>query len=336
MDKSEAPLILQAPKEAEGERIDSWLARTLQGKLNRSQLQKAIAQETILLNGEACRNKTLLREGDEITFLAGSEQTSKILVQAKARPLDILFEDSSLIVVNKPAGISVHPSKSENSPGNSLVEALLAHCQNENLWAQEIKTSERPGVVHRLDKETTGALVWAKNQEALENLQEQFRKKSNKREYLALLDGTLETPSLIRESTLIRDPKNKTRFCSLNELEISETEPKGKWAKTFFSTEEVFFHRYTLARVQLETGRTHQIRVHAKDLGAPVLGDQVYKKSSTLPKVLPEFLKKEMKALKRQMLHAEVLGFKHPLSKEPMAFSAKLPEDFQRLLALFP
>ena len=319
------------PEDTTEERLDTWLTKKL-SKFTRSQIQKAIKSGVILLNEKPCQNKQSVYPGDSISFLEALSEPGKVPLKTSSLTLEVLHEDEHLIVINKPAGLSVHPSLSDKTEGNSVVEALLSHCQKENLWADEVKISERPGVVHRLDKNTTGALVWAKNPKALEHLKEQFKNKSNKREYLALLDGTMGEPEIICESWLTRDPKNKTRFTSIEELELESASKKAKWAKTFFRSKATYLHKYTLAYANLSTGRTHQIRVHAKEIQIPVLGDPVYNVKKTLSKDLPEKIQVQIQALTRQMLHAETLGFIHPESSVHMEFIAELPKDFKNLI----
>ena len=308
------------------ERIDLYLAKKLKG-VSRSKITSALKAGEILLNGSTTPQKTFVQTGDTIQILVDLESRGKIELKESPLPLSVLYEDKDLIVVNKQAGISTHPSLSDHGTGNTLLEAILTHCKKENLWEEERKTSERPGVVHRLDKDTTGTLVWAKNEKTLKELQKQFKEKTNKREYLVLLVGDMLEEAITCESYLIRDPQNKTRFTS-----TKEESSGGKWAKSFFKREATYGDKYTLAKVTLHTGRTHQIRVHAKELGLPVLGDPLYSLKNTLSQVFKESTRKALGNISRQMLHAKILGFTHPTSGEKLSFEASEPQDFQEIL----
>ena len=323
---------LKVDKEAQGTRFDVWVSQTLTD-ISRSKIQRLIKEGKILLNGKTTTARTLLTLNDIISFEGKFEEPLLLSPEKSELKLNLLFEDEFLIVVNKPAGVSVHPSVSENKPGSSLVEALLKHCyqKDEKVWEKD--GSERPGVVHRLDKDTTGVLVWAKEQKTLEHLQKQFKEKTNKREYLALLDGYLEEDKVVCESYLYRDPKNKTQFTSsTNKEELEEKGVKFKYAKTTFHKLESYYHKLTLCRVKLDTGRTHQIRVHAaRELKLPILGDPVYNKRREYSKALPEELRQEMKKLNRQMLHAEVLGFTHPKTGKILKIKKSLDKLFSQL-----
>ena len=319
---------LKAGEREQGIRLDIWISQVL-ANISRSKVQRLIKEGKILLNGKTTTARTLLTLDDMVSFLGKLEEPLLLAPEKSELKLDLLYEDEFLIVVNKPAGVSVHPSVSENKPGASLVEALLKHCRknDEKVWEKD--TSERPGVVHRLDKDTTGALVWAKEQETLEHLKKQFKEKTNKREYLALLDGYLEEDKVICESYLYRDPKNKTQFTSsTNKEELEEKGVKFKYAKTTFHKLESYYHKLTLCRVKLDTGRTHQIRVHAaRELKLPILGDPVYNKRREYSKALPEKLRQEMAKINRQMLHAEVLGFEHPITFKELSFKKEVPKE---------
>lgn len=308
------------------ERIDLYLKKKF-APISRSLIQEALKDGKILLNGAKTSYKILLKHDDKLTILEPLMPHTKTKLLPSSLPLSILYEDSDLIVINKESSVSTHPSLSEAGLGQTLVEALLTHCETENLWEKERQTSERPGVVHRLDKNTTGAIVWAKNEKTLVHLQKQFKEKTNKREYLVLLEGEMEEKKILCESFIVRDSKNKIRFTS-----TQEKNKGGKWAKSLFQQEAIYRGKYTLCLVTLHTGRTHQIRVHAKELGHPVVGDPLYNIKKTVSEVFSTKTRKLIENLSRQMLHAKTLGFIHPRTEKFLSFEAPLPEDFRALL----
>ncbi len=323
------PREIKVTEENTKERIDLYLKKKLTG-VSRSLIQEALKNGKILLNELMTSYKTIIKQGDSLKILEPLVAHSKIKLSPSSLPLSILYEDSDLIVVNKETSISIHPSLSEGGLGKTLVEALLTHCEKENLWQKERQISERPGVVHRLDKNTTGALVWAKNEKTLLHLQKQFKEKTNKREYLVLLEGEMKEKQILFESFLVRDTKNKTRFTS-----TQEKNKGGKWAKSLFKLETTYSSKYTLCSVTLHTGRTHQIRAQAKELGLPVLGDPLYNIKKTVSEVFSLRTRKLIEKLSRQMLHAKTLGFIHPRTETFLNFEAPLPEDFKTLLESF-
>ena len=245
--------------------------------------------------------------------------------------LDILFEDEDLIVVNKPPGLVVHPGAGET--GVTLVEALL---HRTGAGGRDFE-SERPGVVHRLDKDTSGVIVWAKSPTACAFLAEQFKKKTNKREYFALVDGAYEREAQVVESYLHRDPRNRLRYkaISIEEFDKDHRSSAGyRYAKSQMQAVALYSHRFSLLKIILSTGRTHQIRVHCHYQGVPILGDPLYGKKNTLPKIFPSEVHRAVAGLTRQMLHAATLGFFHPKTQEFMEFKAPFPEDFSNLLGI--
>jgi len=257
--------------------------------------------------------------------------------------LSILFEDEHVIVVDKQPFLSVHAGAGHT--GTTLVDLLLHHCGV--LGRPQRRTPDadlRPGIVHRLDRGTSGAMVCAKTDVAHAALAKQFHDKTNEREYVCILDGKLAQAEVDIESFLHRDQKDRTAFASMTkrdferlerERRAQEKEPVGyRWAKTRFSRDTEFFGRFTLARATLFTGRTHQIRVHARALGAPVLGDPVYHPEPLAPHALPAPVKAAALGLSRQMLHARVLGFDHPQTGERLRFEAPYPKDFLDFLVL--
>jgi 23S rRNA pseudouridine1911/1915/1917 synthase len=292
---------LVVPKGAAGLRLDRFLADQLP-QFSRSRIQQLIRENLVHLNGENARTRELLRTGDVVDLTEPPPQ--KIDNQPENIPLDVLFEDRDLIVINKPAGLVVHPGAGHRE--HTLVNALLHHCTE----LSGIGGMERPGIVHRLDKETSGCMVVAKNDEAHRNLSEQFAERTVEKIYLALAAGKLRRNSGTMEEKIGRHPVHRQR--------MSVATTKGRSAKT-----EYRVHRsgneLSLVECRLHSGRTHQIRVHLHHLGHPVLGDKVY---------APKFAKN----FPRQMLHAWKLGFSHPRTKEWKNFEASLPADFEQAL----
>jgi 23S rRNA pseudouridine1911/1915/1917 synthase len=233
--------------------------------------------------------------------------------------LKILFEDDHIIVIDKPAGLAVHPGAGDTGP--TLVQGLLYHVGPSGLGHpqsgyEDPLASLRPGIVHRLDKDTSGVMVCAKSDRAHADLAKQFQdKKTLRREYGALLDGRLSQDDMVFESWLKRDPVTRVTFAS-----SKSPLPGARYAKSHFRVEEVFLGRLSLVKVRLFTGRTHQIRVHAKDLGAPIIGDLVYHRPTVLPAQWPSSVRQAVTAISRQLLHARLLSFRHPLTQGEMAF----------------
>jgi len=286
-----------APKQVARLRLDRFLASQLSG-YSRARLQRLIRARFVRLNGQAARPRDLVRAGDEIELT--EPPLEKIDNQPEHIPLEILFEDDDLIVISKPAGLVVHPGAAH--PEHTLVNALLHHC----LILSGIGGKERPGIVHRLDKETSGCLVIAKNDQAHRGLAIQFAARSVEKIYLALVAGKLRKTAGVIEERIGRHPVDRQR--------MSVTSSRGRAAKTEYRVVRSS-DKMSLVECQLHTGRTHQIRVHLHHLGHPVLGDKVY-----APKLAKDY--------PRQMLHAWKLGFQHPRTGEWKNFEAPLPEDF--------
>ncbi len=288
------------PAEA-GERIDKIVAAQ-RPDLSRAHVQRLIEEKRLLVNGKACKSGTKLRGGEHLTLYIPAPQPLAHL-EAENIPLDIVFEDDTVIVINKPAGLVVHPAPGHTK--GTLVNALLYHVPNLN-----INGSQRPGIVHRLDKDTSGLLVVAKNDAALGNLIEQMKNRETLKEYRTLLEGTVQPPAGIVDAPVGRDPNKRKQMAVAR---------NGKPARTHYQVVGQFSHHaYVTAR--LETGRTHQIRVHMAYMKHPVVGDPVYGfRKASLP-------------LKRQFLHAYKLGFKLPSTGEYREFESALPQDLQEIL----
>lgn len=293
--------IFEINEERKGIRIDKFITDIMEGK-SRSYIQGMIEEGYVLVNDKNVKSNYKLKLNDVIKTTI--KEPVELEVKKENIPIDILYEDSDVIVVNKPKGMVVHPA-----PGNyegTLVNALLYHCKD----LSSINGVIRPGIVHRIDKDTTGVLVVAKNDEAHVKLSEQLKDHSMKREYYALVEGRLKKDSGTIDKPLARSKRDR--------LKIAITED-GKRAVTHYSVIERFKNS-TLVKCVLETGRTHQIRVHMSSIGYPLVGDPLY-----------GFKKQKFKD-DGQMLHAKVLGFIHPRTGEYMEFSSELPENYKKLL----
>lgn len=313
-----------------GQRLDHVLV-SLIPEMSRSRLKKLIQSGNVFTNNHAGKASLVMNHGDVIR-VSVPEEPSVDHIQPIEMPLDILYEDDDLIVINKPSGLTVHPGAGDHGP--TLVEGLLHHCRE--LSEGGGQQGFRPGIVHRLDRDTTGALVCAKNDFAHRHLAEQFQKKTNKREYIALLGGVFSQHEKTVESYLTRDPKNRLIFCSIKPSEFEQVHPDRKkayrWSRSWFQKVANYGHRLSLVRVRLDTGRTHQIRVHSASLNCPVLGDQHYGRNEMLPETFARTVRDSVNVLKRQMLHGETLGFVHPVTGEYLEFKAPLPADFLELI----
>lgn len=317
--KAKSKLSLSVQEEDSGLRIDKFLA-TLEEISSRNYAKNLIDKDLVFVDGKNVKASHKMVTGQKLEIML-PEITETALFPYDYK-LDIRFEDSDLLVVNKPSGMVVHPAAGHQQ--DTLVNALIAHTRDLSM-----KNELRPGIVHRIDKETSGLLVVAKNDRAHENLAEQFKNKTSHRIYYALLDGQLPKTSGIFKSYLARHPVDRKRFASLkesNKIIFSEDAevPFGKWAVTHFS--KVAQHsNMSYLRIQLETGRTHQIRVHMSESGHPLVGDTLYGYSQKKKKELD---------LHRFFLHAAELGFVHPKTKEKMLFKVGWPEaDNLKLLS---
>ena len=300
-------LCLQTEASYTGERIDKYLAEVM-SDYSRSFLQKQLKDGNVTVNGKKAKASYKVAEEDEITVLIPDNLEPDI--QAEEIPLDILYEDEYLLVVNKPKGMVVHPSAGHYS--GTLVNALMYHCKDQ---LSGINGVLRPGIVHRIDMDTTGALVVCKTDIAHQSLAEQLKVHSITRKYRAIVHGNLKDEEGTIEGDIGRHPTERKKMA----VHVKN----GKPAVTHYRVLERFGN-YTYVECQLETGRTHQIRVHMSSIGHPLLGDAVYG-----PKKCP------FSNLQGQTLHAMVLGFEHPVSGEYMEFTAPLPEYFQKLLKIF-
>ncbi|WP_373842858.1 RluA family pseudouridine synthase [Limosilactobacillus sp.] len=280
-------------------RIDKQLGHHLK-QFSRSQLQRWIENGHVTVNGQVVKPKYKLAAGDQITIKP--EKPKKINLEPENIPLDIVYEDDDVIVVNKPQGMVVHPAPGH--PDHTLVNALLYHSP-----LSTINGEFRPGIVHRIDKDTSGLLMVAKNDMAHRSLAAQLKAKTNEREYVALVHGVIKEDRGTIDAPLGRSRKDRKKQAVVAD---------GRHAVTHFKVLKRYRH-YTLVSCRLETGRTHQIRVHMKYIGHPLAGDPLYGPRKTLPG-------------HGQYLHARLLGFKHPRTGKQMTFTAPLPDYFRQML----
>lgn len=290
------------------DRLDKWLSEQ-RSDLSRSRLQKLIEQGNVKLNDQVCTaKKTIVHTGDRLqVFLPPSESLD---LQPEAIPLDILYEDDSLIILNKPAGLVVHPA-----PGHAtgtLVHALLFHCPD----LIGIGGVQRPGIVHRLDKDTTGAIVVAKTDYVHQHLQQQMKTKTARREYLGIVYGVPASEQGTINLPIGRHPIERKKMA------VVPVEKGGREAITDWQILERLAN-YTLMQFRLMTGRTHQIRVHSTHMGHPIVGDPIYSSCRSLGVTLSG-----------QVLHAQRLCLEHPVSGELIEAIAPLPTDFTKLLEI--
>lgn len=303
-------LSAQIPEEMAGMRLDQVLAE-LFSDYSRSKLQTWLKAGRVMVNGAQLKAKDKVEGGESIELDAEAEVVLEC--EAEAIPLDIVYEDESLLIINKPAGLVVHPAVG-NWTG-TLQNALLNHVPS-------LETLPRAGIVHRIDKETSGLLMVAKTLPAHNSLVRQLQERSIEREYLAITKGRIIAGATIDEP-IGRHPTDRKRYS------VRKT---GKDAVTHYRVVERFA-RHTLIRVKLETGRTHQIRVHMAYVHFPLVGDPVYGGRFQLPPDCSEQLEIELRAFKRQALHAEKLGLLHPETQEYCEWIQPLPDDMIRLLA---
>lgn len=284
-----------------GQRADVALAALLE--LTRSNMQKLLEEGRAVKGAKVLKANYKLRLGDEITVTLPEPQP--LDVQPENIPLDIIYEDDDVVVVNKPRGMVVHPAAGNYS--GTLVNALLYHCQN----LSGINGVIRPGIVHRLDKDTSGIMICAKNDAAHVSLSQQIQNKTAQRTYLAVVRGNIKTDEGVIETLIARDKNDRKKMAVVKE--------DGRQAITEYQVLERF-GKYTIVRCKLRTGRTHQIRVHMEYLGYPLVGDPKYSPMKT------PF------AINGQALHSQTLEFDHPRTGQRLHFAAPLPEDLQKIV----
>lgn len=299
------PEYIAVPLEARGSRLDSWLAREEDG-ISRARWQQLIKDGQVTVDGAICKPNTSLRGGERITYTIPPPDLTELLPEDI--PLDVLYEDASIIAINKPAGMVVHPA-----PGHArgtLVNALLHHCTDLGGIGGEL----RPGIVHRLDKDTSGVILVAKTDSALNGLQNQFKNRETEKYYEAIVTGVPDPSSGTINKPIGRHPTQRKK--------MQANARNGRNAVTHYQTLQAFQDAAHLS-VRIETGRTHQIRVHLASIGHPVLGDTLYGKQRTASLSIQA---------ERQMLHAKSITFTHPETGVEMTLSAPRAADFSAAL----
>ncbi len=291
------------PEEQEDVRIDRYLAESCES-LSRSYIQKLLKNGEVLVDGKAVKASYRVCPGDQV--LVDIPEAVQPEIQAQDMELDILYEDSDVILVNKPKGMVVHPAAGHLN--DTLVNGLMAHCRDQ---LSGINGVMRPGIVHRIDMDTTGVLIACKNEFAHNQIAAQLKEHSITRKYLAVVHGVIKEDEGTVDASIGRHPVERKK--------MSVNEKNGRHAVTHYRVLRRF-SGYTYIECQLETGRTHQIRVHMASIGHPLVGDEVYG-----PRKCPF-------SLQGQTLHAAVLGFIHPRTGEYLEFWAPLPEYFEKLL----
>lgn len=285
-------------------RLDTFLLAQEAVSYSRSQIRKLILDGSVTVNGQQVKSGYWLREADTIEIVF--PEPRPLDLKAEQIPLDILFEDEQVLVLNKAVGMVVHPSPGHHT--GTLVHALLHHCRE----LSGIGGVQRPGIVHRLDRDTSGVMLVAKTNEAHTSLSDQLRTRQLTRVYAAVAHGHFTSLSGEIEAPIARHRKDRKRMAVDPE--------KGRYALSLYRVVQQF-PEYTLLQIELKTGRTHQIRVHLKHIHHPIVGDPVYGNAS-----------KSNLIMSRQALHAQTITFLHPVRREQMTFTAALPEDMQRLI----
>ncbi len=292
----------QITKENASIRLDKAIAKQVPD-LSRVAIQRLIEEGKIVVNGKKVKSSYQTEMGDEVTLVR--EEPKETTLEAEEIPLDIVYEDNDILVVNKQKGLVVHPGN--GNPNGTLVNAVMAYCKDS---LSGIGGEIRPGIVHRIDKDTSGLLIIAKHDKAHINMSEQIKNHEVKKTYLALVRGRMKENRATIDMPIARSEKERTKMA------VSK---RGKTAVTHFTVIEKF-DNFTLLEVVIETGRTHQIRVHLAEIGYPIVGDYVYSNG------------KNPFGVQGQMLHSSRLEFKHPMTGENMKLEAVLPQSFQNVL----
>lgn len=307
-------VVLRVEPADAGGRLDSYLASRIEG-WSRSRLQQLIEDEDVLVNGRSAKPSQKLRAHDELEVELTPSPVAEF--EPENIPLEIIYEDHDLIIVNKPAGMVTHPAAGVS--GGTLANALAFHFQQ----LSEHAGARRPGIVHRLDKDTSGLLVVAKNEAVHEHLADQFRAREVFKSYVALVHGVVANDAGRIDQPIGRDPKNRIRMAVVQ---------SGRSALTLYHVRRRY-ESMTLLDVELKTGRTHQIRVHLSWIKHPVVGDEVYGGGRDNVVRDPE-LRAGIRKLGRQFLHAERLAFRHPTTGKRVEFEAALPNQLAQLIAI--
>jgi 23S rRNA pseudouridine1911/1915/1917 synthase len=289
-------------KEDVGKRIDAYIS-SKDEQISRTAVQRMIEEENILVNGNKTKASYKVQENDKIEIQ--EVKPKEIELKAQDIPLEVIYEDKDIIVINKPKGLVVHPAV--GNPDGTLVNAIMAICKD---TLSGIGGEIRPGIVHRLDKDTSGVLIVAKNNNAHINISEQIKNHETEKTYLALVRGIVKENEATINMPIGRSSKDRKKMAVTRD---------GKNAITHFKVLKRY-EKYTLLEIKIETGRTHQIRVHLSHIGYPVVGDYTYSNGKN------DF------NVEGQMLHAKKIKFKHPETNKEMELTAKLPEYFQKIL----
>lgn len=315
---------LTVPDIKEKIRIDKYIPMFIQN-ISRNKVQKVINMGNVTVNGDCVKSNYILKPYDEIDIDLPVPDKQEVLPEDI--PLDIVYEDNYLMIINKPAGMVVHPAYKNYS--GTLVNAVMYYAQKRNDSLSDLNGFERAGIVHRLDKDTSGILVIAKDEVTHRKLAELFYNHNIEREYQALIWGSPKKKTGRIENKITRDLKDRKK------MTVSEDEERGKLAITDYEILEEY-DILSLVKLNLKTGRTHQIRVHLSSIGHPVFGDDTYGGRKPhcieLNGIVRARINNMLRNMKRQALHAKVLGFTHPITKETMRFESKLPEDIISLI----
>lgn len=301
-------------------RIDQYLSK-IHGINSRSKAVKLIKDNHVSVNGKLAKPSTLLHVGNQVEVRMPVEKTDVGLLPYDFN-LNILYEDEDILVVDKPSGLVVHPSHGHEQ--DTLVNALIFHCKDLSMGFNE----NRPGIVHRIDKDTSGLLVVAKNDFAHEHLAQQFKAKATYRKYFCICIGHPKFMDKKVESTIARHPTNRKKYAS----EKHTDNPKGKVAVSHFKVMECFTNGLSLIQCRLETGRTHQIRVHISEEGFPIVGDELYGGATKVKSLKSVALRKKISEMNRFALHAATLGFVHPTSHKTLSFNSPWPDNLKELV----
>ncbi len=309
----EKRLTLSVGTEDQGKRLDRFLSENV-SDISRSHIQRLIAAGHVLVDGRVRKNSFRVSEGEKIDIVIPSIQTERL--KKEKIPLDVVYEDEEIVVVNKPSGITVHPGAGIRS--GTLVNALLAHTSHLSPYGEPY----RPGVVHRIDKETSGLIVFAKTARAHISIAEQFKNRTVQKKYVALVWGRLKEKSGEINVPLGRDTSDRKK--------VSTRTRKKREARTVFTLIEDL-PGFSLLELHPITGRTHQIRAHLKHINHPIVGDTKY--GGAMWKGVQNRIKRQsIRKFDRIALHATFLSFVHPLSGKKVVFTSKIPDDFQKLL----
>ncbi len=291
-------------RDAQNIRLDSYIV-TEDKEISRATVQRLLEEGNILVNGQIKKNSYKVKNGDTIEINIPEVKETKI--EAQDIPIEVVYEDSDIIVVNKPKGLVVHPAN--GNPDGTLVNAVMNICKDS---LSGIGGEKRPGIVHRLDKDTSGLLIIAKNDKAHINMSEQIKERKVNKKYIALVKGIIKEDEATINMPIARSKKDRKKMA---------VDKNGKEAVTHFKVIKRY-DKYTLLEIKIDTGRTHQIRVHMSEIGHPIVGDEVYSNGKN------EF------GVKGQMLHAKSLEFKHPITNVQMHLEADIPDYFKEILQI--